>query len=177
MREVYQVFKILSSSLSQTIMILDFILNNNKRMPQKGKLEYRIVVENAYFDNHRWSNSFKWSVVHDLSIVAKSLGFQGKFEASVFESCEMREKYYFRDTLSGDVIFEFKFFQNKNAHIKMSQAFLMSLNVEIGKLKGWINNYKDVEAEFDLREEEAKQYFKNGLELIGMKSSLPLLGM
>lgn len=74
---------------------------------------------------------------------------------------------------AGEVIFEYKLFQNGNAHVKMNQAFCKAFNLEVGKLKNWLHEPEDVAREFDVSMEDAVQMWNKGsLQLISKNSPL-----
>jgi len=44
---------------------------------------------------------------------------------------------------------EVRAYMNGNLHIKFNQAFMLALNVEIGRLQGWIHNAQHAAEEMD----------------------------
>jgi len=53
---------------------------------------------------------------------------------------------------------------------------MMKFNIEVAKLRKWINDHRDIENEFGVTEEEAfKLWNEPGLQLIG-QNELRLLG-
>ena len=52
----------------------------------------------------------------------------------------------------------------------------MEFNIEVAKLRKWVNNHRDIEDEFEVSEEEAIRLWNEpGLKMIG-QSELRLLG-
>lgn len=66
-----------------------------------------------------------------------------------------------------EVVFEAKAFQNGNIHIRMNQKLALALNVEYGRLKGWIFSGKD--AADEMSEPTAEEYFKSNCPLLTIK--------
>ena len=104
--------------------------------------------------------------ISDLAVIAENLGFKN---LGVNEFIQDGKKRYCKND-AGEVIFEYKLFQNGNAHVKMNQAFCKAFNLEVGKLKNWLHEPEDVAREFDVSMEEAAQMWNKGnLQLISKK--------
>ena len=56
-------------------------------------------------------------------------------------------------------------YKNGNIHIKFNQKFLRKLNVEFGRLKGWLRNHKQAADELNIPEKEAREFFKTNFVL------------
>jgi len=144
---------------------------NNEKIPEKYQLDYRVVVEGGIRrSGYAATGPVSYCIASDLAIVADTLGFPN--HGVSIET--MRKKHYCMG-IDGEVVFEYKFFQNNNVHIKMNQAFLMKLNVEIGKLKGWIMQPHDVESEFEVSAEEAESLFGGAIEQLTSENAVKLL--
>lgn len=63
----------------------------------------------------------------------------------------------------GEPLIEVRAFQVSNLHIRLNQKFALALNVEYGRLKGWLRSGK--EAAEELGEVEAAKYFGKSLQL------------
>ena len=145
----------------------------NKPVPTKYSLDYRIVVRQGHKINvqYQYQNAYgEDTILKDLQIVANSLGFESKCDFSH----DSGKKHF---CMTGeDILFEYKVYQNNNIHFKINQKFLQVLNIEVGKLKGWIKKPQDIQDEFDLKEEEAISYFTNSeLMLLGNSNAMLLL--
>lgn len=64
-------------------------------------------------------------------------------------------------------------FKNGNIHIKFDQSFMRRLNIEFGRLKGWVRDWSEAAQEMDIPAEEAKQGF-NSLFKLGNVTALLL---
>lgn len=71
----------------------------------------------------------------------------------------------FSGTFDGnrEVVFSVKAFKNKNIHIKFSKKFLCRLNVEYGKIKGWLLNGEQAVRELD--DSQALEFFDRPIAL------------
>lgn len=146
----------------------------NKPVPTKYSLDYRIVVAQGHKLNVQYSyqNSCgEDTILKDLQIVANSLGFITNDELA-----HDTGKKHFCKMKDDKVLFEYKVYQNNNVHFKFDQKFLQVLNIEVGKLRGWIKKPQDIQEEFKLTEKEALEYFTNSeLCLLGNDNAMLLL--
>jgi len=82
-----------------------------------------------------------------------------------------REVFYF------SVVLLCPLYMNGNLHLKLNQKFILALNVEIGRLKGWIHNVQHAAAEMEEKEEEVSTYYRSSYTLIGDNTLTKLLGV
>lgn len=61
---------------------------------------------------------------------------------------------------SGDILVQVKAFKNGNVHWRFMPEAIKALNVEAGRLLGWIHTPADVVAELGYEPEEAEKYFR-----------------
>ena len=64
---------------------------------------------------------------------------------------------------------------NGNMHIKFNQKFLMKLNVEFGRLKGWLNSTEQAADELEIEESEVDTMFQSNFSLCD-KSTFAQIG-
>jgi hypothetical protein len=69
------------------------------------------------------------------------------------------------------VLFEIKAHLNGNIHIRLNQKFALALNVEYGRLKGWLHSKQNASSE--IQDCEAENYFESNFHYI--KNNVPLL--
>ena len=62
-----------------------------------------------------------------------------------------------------ELLFDVRAFKNRNLHLRLNQRFILALNVEHGRLKGWLNSPQ--EAATELRDPEAAKFFRSNLQL------------
>lgn len=138
-------------------------------------LDLRIVcsrVGGINTDRYAW-HSFKdcglqescGEFLQDLITLANNLGFscsdcprsyEWKSGTSVtFQYTNKGKKYD---------LFNVRAFYNSNVHLKFSKAFILALNVEHGRLRGWIRSGK--QAAEELREPLAEKFFKSTYQML-----------
>jgi hypothetical protein len=112
-------------------------------------------------------------VIDDFTVICRSLGYyirEGKYLDG--EAYGEEQKFY---TDEGLLAFSTRVYKNCNAHIKVNQDLMMKFNIEVARLRKWINNHQDIQDEFDVSEEEAIRLWKDhGLLKIG-KQDLKIL--
>jgi len=134
----------------------------------KIKLDYRIVIENqggikvGYADYRAADGLTESSTVflQDLATVAHNLGFTQPSTPFDFGEWKSGKNALFTALWNGkrELFMEVKAFKNGNIHIRFSKAFAMALNVEYGRLKGWLLSAEDAAEE--LQEPSASEFFK-----------------
>lgn len=90
----------------------------------------------------------------DLSTVGNRLGWSEKWQSGKAEEFVQQD---------GTVVFEAKAFKNGNLHLRLSQKLALALNVEYGRLRGWLHDGN--EAAEELGDKEAPLYFGRQLRL------------
>lgn len=137
-------------------------------------LERRIVLTGEGGIDRGWSgekseiSERSSNFIKDLLTVAHTLGFAGEMNDprldryAVWQSGTSEE---FKGTFHGKevTIFDVKAFFNGNLHVRMNQEFALVLNVEHGRLNGWIRTPK--EAVDELGDKNASKYFDTTLKL------------
>lgn len=149
-------------------------------------LDYRIVTHRI--GGIRCGYSFERGLderaahfLGDLLTIARNMGFEcdtapnplnniGRKDwesGVVHEFCGLD-----RRTRKSIVLVEARAFKNGNVHLRLAKSFILALNVEHGRLKGWLHT-RDQAVE-ELRDEEAGDYFHTNA-LLGSNPAL-LLG-
>ena len=61
----------------------------------------------------------------------------------------VREEFYFHpaDGSPAQLLFDARAFKNGNLHLRLHQHFILALNVEHGRLKGWLHDAQEAAAE------------------------------
>lgn len=137
------------------------------------KLEYRVVVSryyncwNTYGAKQLADNASGF--IDDMMVVAYNLGFD---TSSTPRSNMMNWKagksnliMYKNSDGNDEVLADVKIYMNNNIHVKFNKAFMCKLNVEFGRLKGWIKDWKDASAEMDIPEKSAMSYFNSNTQI------------
>lgn len=144
-------------------------------------LDYRIVTHQVGGVECRYSSTYKLcerggEFLGDLMTLARNLGFQcntvmfHRYEEK-WEPGEQREYYCVRGN-KRQLLFDVRAFKNGNLHIRLNQQFILALNVEYGRLKGWLRSGE--QAADELKDEKAADYFKSNLQLCSSNPALLL---
>lgn len=154
----------------------------NEEKPTHIALEYRLVMDRA--GGIRRSNfSFETGLedraadfIGDILTVAYNLGFNCNTVAPQLNdrrSWRSGERHVFDCTYEGKKmeLLEVRAFLNGNMHIRLNQKFALALNVENGRLRGWIKSGQQAVEELD--DKEAVKYFGTAFQLGA--TSLPML--
>ncbi|MFK5951024.1 MAG: DUF4942 domain-containing protein [Methylococcales bacterium] len=144
------------------------------------QLDYRIVLErvgglNTSSWEHEGVNGLsKRSAIflNDLCTIAANLGYNTKdlHKAESFtwySNC--KNAFMYRDIKTGELktLFEAKAFKNGNIHLRLCPKFICRLNVEFGRLKGWLKSPKEAVDEMGVSESIATMSFGSNLQLTG----------
>ena len=147
-------------------------------------LDYRIVTHRVGgCHNGGWCEGLvapAAGFLGDLLTIANNLGFRcdasdprlaeydgarnwtaGREEAFTFNSKQNRP----------EPLMKVRAFKNRNLHLRLNQDFILALNVEYGRLKGWLKS--GAEAAEELKDPKAAAFFQTNLSLNGR--DLPLL--
>ena len=106
--------------------------------------------------------------LNDIQVVARNLGFvvnkqefkRGYREYPIYSG----EKNYIYST-DGGILVEYKIYKNGNMHIKINQDFIKAINIEAGRLLGWLRSPAEASEELNIKENEARQYFGKLVEI------------
>ena len=131
----------------------------------KYKLEYRLVlscnVSPGYysFNNRNGISETGYDFINDIFTIAKTLGL--KIQKSnglnvVRWTMGKQTTFYCED---GSVFAEMRPYKNGNLHAKFNKNFILRLNIEAGKLNGWIKDPKHASQEMDIPEKEIIRFF------------------
>lgn len=157
-----------------------FVKNKHKynNMDEPFKLDYRLVTERMGKIDFTWTKPRLYgrdeNCVHDLKVIGYLLGFD-LYEGDKIDDLDTGKSYNFHYTKDGvqHILFDIKWFKKGTAHIRFSQEFMMKINVEMGRIKGWVFTKDDVKEEFDVSDEEASKlitnHFKNTLTMNNVK--------
>ncbi len=132
-------------------------------------LDYRIVtyqvggIQTYYHSRGLEDRAFVF--LRDLLTIANNLGFhtpmnprplwyndRDQWKSGVKHEFFTTDRLGFEETL-----FDVRAFKNGNLHLRFNKRFMLALNVEFGRLKGWINT--PAEAADELRDPDAAQFF------------------
>lgn len=89
------------------------------------------------------------TTVNDLIVVANNLGFicDQRCETMVNWS-QCNNQNFITD--NGDILMNVKAYKNENLHIKFNKKLIQKLNVEFGRLKGWLKDKQQASEELNI---------------------------
>lgn len=150
------------------------------RKPEKlnnYQLDYRVVLHSMgglklnWYDGHVEGLSEEaTNFLNDLCTIAGNLGFDTKGGSRVnsfeWESNKQNEFLYW-DAKEGEykTLFAVRAFKNGNLHIKFNKKFIVRLNIEFGRLKGWLKNKEQAAQETGYTMEDVIKGFGANLKL------------
>lgn len=149
-------------------------LRNEGKIHDYG-LDYRIVLTSAGgLDVQSMavilsSTARDW--ITDICAVAYNLGFdtyKRNPSPSTFDwSSKGAKRFVFHRSETGteETLFEVRAFFNGNLHFKFNKEFICKLNVEFGRLKGWIKSPADAARELDIAIDTAEQAFNSNMRI------------
>lgn len=147
---------------------------------ERYKLEYRVVLSGkaGFTQDGKLTVSAK-EFLGDINIVASSIGFRPVEYLEVLDGrwrAGDRHEFKFTDNVTKEekILFDARGYENGNFHIRFNQEFICKLNVEFGRLKGWLKDWKEAADEMDITDEIAKKIFGCN-EKIAIKSATLLL--
>lgn len=143
-------------------------------------LDYRVVMHRVGgincspydFERNKWFGLSEraFQFLGDVLTIANNLGFDTskteRVEARVWESNKANEFRFFDHAEQVWVdLMKVRAFKNGNLHIHFNQAFICRLNVEFGRLKGWLKDHVQAADELDIDPELAMEAFGKNLQL------------
>lgn len=150
----------------------------NNEKPSHIFLDYRIILQYCGgFDNYSY-NGYRLDeraceYLSDLITIANNLGFKSKIDDERLNRWGINKDIWkpgkpqifncIYKNIS-EVLMEVKVYKNRNIHIRLNQKFALALNVEYGRLKGWLHSKE--EASEELMESKAYLYFKTNFNLL-----------
>lgn len=137
-------------------------------------LDYRIVTHRVGgTSGNSWGRSCcgledrAYTFISDLLTVAGNLGFHtSDLWALSYEDWkpgESRSFDYVPEVGKRQPLVEVRAFKNGNLHLKLNQKFILALNVEHGRIKGWIKN--PAEAAEELQDPQAAALYQSNYKL------------
>ena len=141
------------------------------------KVGHRMVLNNCgglekcgYSSNRNGLNNEAAGFLGDLITIATNLGFTVIDPAPrEFEWNDSSPRVYrFRnDDDKPESLFRVRAFLNRNMHIQFHPEFIHALNVQHGKLKGWLRDDAHAAEELEISVETARKHFASNYRLTG----------
>ncbi len=129
-----------------------------------------LCVSDFGYDQERFNGLQEraYSLISDVATVANNLGFRSHQTSHDFEWVSNKgNSFTYRDprSLETSDLMQVKAFKNGNLHIKLNQDFLCRLNVEFGRLKGWIKSPKQGADELGIELGVSEEAFNQNLQI------------
>jgi len=142
------------------------------------QLDYRIVLQRmggivTDFWRYSHGNGLSESAtdfINDLCTIASNLGYdtQGLPRANNLSwKSNAKKQFEYKDALTGDdkSLFDVRAFKNGNLHLKLNPKFICRLNVEFGRLKGWLKSPKEAVDEMGIDSSIAVASFNANIQI------------
>lgn len=135
------------------------------------KVGHRIVLEKSGGLERSWSNTGlskrAAEFIADILTIASNLGFPPVQEAPNDGEWDDSSSHEYTCTMNGEVVtlFKVRTFLNGNMHFQFMPRFIHALNIQHGKLKGWINTHEEAENEANAPAEVSKTYFDHSFKI------------
>jgi len=150
------------------------------------QLELRIItyLHSAIYQDswsHRNQNGLSDNCVDfisDVRTVCRNLGYDITGQPGVLEVGEWASNktktFHYNDDGVQRVLFEVKAFKNGNVHIKFAKHVILRLNVEFGRLKGWLQDPTNAAEELYRTQEEIAGAWKSNISCLPAAKLLAL---
>jgi hypothetical protein len=136
-------------------------------------LEFRVVLHrfsaiegggHGYsFDYENGLHKDAHNFLEDLLTIAGNLGFTARSNSRL-KLWESNKSQFFVSEDDSEIM-QVKAFKNGNLHIKFNQLFIRKLNVEFGRLKGWLKNKEHAADELNIPVEEIDGVFNSNHQI------------
>jgi hypothetical protein len=91
--------------------------------------------------------------VDDFIVICRNLGYHiPTYRDLNQDNIGGAQDFY---TTDGELAFTVRLYKNRNAHLKINQKLMMKFNIEVARLRRWINSHQDIQDEFDVSPVEA----------------------
>lgn len=144
-------------------------------------LHYRIVCSKSlFYDYYNRGKEYKYygsehlKIMRNIATIARNLGFSvDKKSIEDNGGLQRGQKGYVLQE-NGKPLFEYKYYDNGNKHIKFNVELMKAINVNVARLRNWIQTTADIEKEFEPEMAKgAEKYFKSNFTFL--PNSLKLL--
>ncbi len=166
----------------------DWRYTNSPKGLDRYALDYRIVLNRVGglctseydFERSKYNGLSQraYEVIADIITVASNLGYSADASDSIetihWESNKAVEFHYIdHSTKKRVVLLRCRAYKNGNLHFHLNQKLIARLNVEFGRLRGWLKDARQSADELGVDIEEAEKSFGANVQL-GGSSALKL---
>jgi hypothetical protein len=131
-------------------------------------LDYRLVFHsyNTFrgysFEKNNGLNKTTHDNINDILTIGKNLGFNINKRSEDFEWDPGKAVKIMFEL---EIFVEVRAYLNGNIHCKFNQKFIKKLNIEAGRLNGWIKSPEHAADELNIPIEEVKQFYNSNLRI------------
>ena len=153
--------------------------------PSHYTLEYKMVLTHGGICNSEWAHQREqyngliepaFNLLQDIRTVANNLGFPCAVGPRGYQWAAGASNTMLLQ--NGDPLVEVRAFKNGNMHLRFNPRVMLAINIEAGRLLGWIRNPAEACQEMELKGDEIQQataLFGSQFK-IGSESRQQLLG-
>ncbi|WP_164732783.1 class I SAM-dependent methyltransferase [Vibrio anguillarum] len=152
----------------------------NRKLIDRYHLDYRIVTtgsgqltdEKDGWGRKNGLNENAINYINDFLTIANNLNFDAtnSLKAQDVERWESGKKrvftYFDHNKGKTCVLFEAKLHWNGNYHFRFAPKFIMALNVEFGRLMGWLRSKEEASAEMGYSLKDVENFFGTNHQLL-----------
>ena len=141
----------------------------------KYMFDYRIVLSDFHSTDSCWSRGIRVAdrtkqFVNDLMILAYNVGFD-TINSDRPNDVEWQigkwSDFFYKVNGEDKPLLQAKAFKNGNLHLRFDPDLMKALNVEFGRLKGWLNSASDAASETGYSVKTVERYFGSNIKLKG----------
>ena len=134
------------------------------------KLDYRLVnyiySTFGYYGSHtdELSDSAR-EFIQDIITIGKTLGFDiwDSEKQCLYEKWISGKSYTFY-TKKAEIFMEIRVYLKGTIHYKFNQEFMKKFNLEVGRILGWLKDYKQASEELEIPIAETVKWFNNSVQ-------------
>lgn len=133
-----------------------------------GKSFYIGEKENIYFHTPKGRKLEKGTKTH-LGKIQEVFEIPEEFKHHQgYYQYQIDGGLYFEDfvKVDDDIFTTVRAFKKGTVHYQMNQKFIKKLNLEVGRLRGWIKSPAEAAEEFDITAEEANEYWNSNYQML-----------
>jgi len=160
----------------------DWLYSRKPDNVERISLDHRCIVTfYSAIESKSWGSTEKKlseqasEYLDDLTTIAASLGYKyhnlSTTETMEWDTGKLNE-FLFSENGETKVLFSTRGYYNGNVHVKFNPRFLLSLNLEFGRLRGWLRSSEEAESELDLEVGAAEGVFDSLQKLTHKKNLL-----
>lgn len=130
-----------------------------RRNGGKYLLDYRFIKSGSFFESGPYGDyervERRNELLGDIATIAFNLGFNicecSSIQQNGWAAGEKREMYFKNSEAEKEILVAAKVYKNGNIHLWFNQEFMQKLNIEAGRLLGWITSAQEAEEETGIK--------------------------